>query len=377
MTNGSEAVAAAVGMAVPASAETKGRRRKRRPASVAGAACIALALAGVLAGVFDGQPATAVTTAHPVAHPVVVPSPEAVLPGDLSVMTYNVKGLPWPLASGRPEALASIADRLSALRREGRQPHVVVLQEAFTSEAKAIGRLAGYPYVVEGPYSRPAPSLAQAFWREWHLGEASAAQVDSGLVLLSDLPIRKVERTAFPAEDCAGYDCLAAKGVLIADLALPNGSTVRVATTHLNCRKASGTSIARSDAAFGRQAAFLGAMLARLRADGVPTVLAGDFNQGQRADRISMLHGALDTVPGAERKDALSRRFDADPLGMARLAGAEWIRKKARDMQFVFDSSAARLEPMRVDVPFGTEPDGSMLSDHMGYTVHYALRNRI
>jgi endonuclease/exonuclease/phosphatase family metal-dependent hydrolase len=343
---------------------------------MAGAACIAVALAGVLAGVFDGQPATAVTTAHPAVPFAVRSSPQAVLPGDLSVMTYNVKGLPWPLASGRPEALASIAERLSALRREGRQPHVVVLQEAFTSEAKAIGRLAGYPYVVEGPYSRPAPSLAQSFWREWHLGEASPAQVDSGLVLLSDLPIRKVQRAAFPAEDCAGYDCLAAKGVLIADLALPNGSTVRVATTHLNCRKASGTSIARSDAAFGRQAAFIGAMLARLRADGVPTVLAGDFNQGQRADRISMLHGALDTVPGAERKDALSRRFDADPLGMARLAGAEWIRQKARDMQFVFDGAAARLEPMRVDVPFGTEPDGSMLSDHMGYTVHYALRNR-
>lgn len=353
-----------------AGAQIRRRPRERRRVRMAGAGCMALMLAGLFAGLFDGQPATAVTAPHP----VVPISPVAVRPGDLSVMTYNVKGLPWPLASGRPAALAAIAERLAGLRREGLQPHVVVLQEAFIPEAKAIGRLAGYPYVIEGPQSRQGPSLVRSLWREWHLGEGAPAQVDSGLVLLSDLPVRKVARAAFPAEDCAGYDCLAAKGVLIADLALPRGRTVRVATTHLNCRKASGTSNDRSDAAFGRQAAFLGAMLARLRADGVPTVLAGDFNQGQRADRIAMLHGALDGVPGAERLDALSRRFVVDPEGMARLSGAERIRERARDLQFVFDGGAARLVPTRVDVPFGPRADGTMLSDHIGYTVHYSLQ---
>ena len=35
----------------------------------------------------------------------------------LSVMTYNVRGLPWPIAWGRADALAQIGDRLAALRR--------------------------------------------------------------------------------------------------------------------------------------------------------------------------------------------------------------------------------------------------------------------
>ena len=52
--------------------------------------------------------------------------------GTLSVLTYNVKGLPWPLASGRPEAFSAMADRLRDMRAEGRNPHIVVLQEAFT-----------------------------------------------------------------------------------------------------------------------------------------------------------------------------------------------------------------------------------------------------
>ncbi len=322
----------------------------------------------LLVEALGGQPATATAMARP----LVV---QAAIPSDLSVMTYNVKGLPWPLASGRPQALAAIGDRLAQLRRIGRQPQVVVLQEAFVPQAKAIARAAGYAYVAVGPHNRAAPTFEQALTRAWLLGETGSAQVDSGLVLMSDFPIRQIERMAFPATDCAGYDCLAAKGVLIAELALPGGRTVRVATTHLNCRKASGTSSARSDAAYERQAVFLGSVLSRLRADGVPTILAGDFNQGQRPDRIAMLHGALDKVPGAEREDALSRRFDADPSGMARLSDAQWIHHKARDMQFTFDGGAARLMPLGIEIPFGTEADGSMLSDHMGYTVHYALRH--
>lgn len=330
----------------------------------------------LLVEALGGQPATAVPqsrlagggfarfeAAHPVAER-----------GDISVMTYNVKGLPWPLASGRAQALAAIGNRLARLRQAGRQPQVVVLQEAFVPEAKAIARVAGYAHVVVGPQARAAPNAVEAASRTWLLGETGSAQVDSGLVLMSDLPIRSIERTAFPPGDCAGYDCLAAKGVLVAELALPGGGAVRVATTHLNCRKASGTSPARSDAAFARQAAFLGTLLARGRANGVPTILAGDFNQGQRPDRIAMLHGALDGVPGAGGADALSRRFDADPA-MARLSDARWIREKARDLQFTFDGGLTRVTPVGVEIPFGTEADGSMLSDHMGYTIHYALRH--
>src|SRR3546814_6089793 len=66
----------------------------------------------------------------------------------LSVMTYNVAGLPWPLAKKGPEALHAIGERLSLMRARGCAPGVVVLQEAFSRDAKAIGRIAGYPYEI-------------------------------------------------------------------------------------------------------------------------------------------------------------------------------------------------------------------------------------
>ncbi len=58
--------------------------------------------------------------------------------GRLSVMTYNIHGLPWPVAWGRTSAFVQITQRLGALRAGGRQPHVVLLQEAFTRQAQAM-----------------------------------------------------------------------------------------------------------------------------------------------------------------------------------------------------------------------------------------------
>lgn len=350
--------------------------RDRRPVWLA----VPLAAALGLGGAIGGEPRDPVPiAAAPLPEPATAGARE---PGTLSILTYNVKGLPWPLASNRPQALRRIAERLAGMRREGRQPHVVVLQEAFTADAKAIGRRAGYPFVIEGPYARRAPSHSGG--RDWHLGETSMAVVDSGLVLLSDFPVLGVERAAFPPEDCAGYDCLAAKGVLIAELETPDRGPVLVATTHLNCQSASGAPKARTTAAFGRQAAFLGAFLARAHARGLPVVVAGDFNQGQRPRRAALLRTALGEVNGRPVRDALSRSLlpgaSDDPARNADLAA---IREHARDLQFAFDGTNARIVPVGAEVPFGREPDGRMLSDHMGYTIRYriepfrALRPRI
>lgn len=342
-------------------------RGGRRPGWLA----VPLALVVTLAGAIDGAPHDP-KASQSVAEPGEVPLHHASA-DELSVLTYNVKGLPWPLASGRPEALGRIGDRLAAMRREGRQPQVVVLQEAFTPEAKAIGHRAGYPFIVEGPYTRSAPTSRAAARRDWHLGETQAAAVDSGLVLLSDLPVRSIERVAFAPEDCAGYDCLAAKGVLLVELEVPGRGPVLVATTHLNCQGASGAPKARTTQAFGRQAATVGRLLARAHARGLPIVIAGDFNQGQRPQRATLLHAALDSIDGRPVADSLTRSRDADPQGFGRNAQLAAIREHARDLQFAFDGGDMRLAPVSVEVPFGQEPEGEMLSDHMGYTVRYRM----
>lgn len=288
---------------------------------------------------------------------------------DLSLMTYNVKGLPWPIAQGRPDAILAIGDRLARMRAQGRQPTVVVLQEAFIDDAKAIGDRAGYAYQVHGPYLRSEAGVGAE--GSWYLGETGPSTLDSGLVILSDLPITDVARGAFPTDSCAGYDCMAAKGVVMVTVDVPGRGPVSIANTHLNSRAASGAPYERTHAAYRRQTEFLAAFIRDHRQAGVPLILAGDFNRDQRPQRIAALGQAMRGSHEGLR-DALRHALVA-PAGRS---DAESIRESARDMQFVFDSAQTRVEVSGAEVPFGTEPGGEGLSDHMGFTIRYRLEPR-
>lgn len=159
-------------------------------------------------------------------HPPTVPVtsyPASQFDGELSVLTYDVKGLPWPIASGRVDALSQISHRLSELEKLGRQPEVVILQEAFIDDAKAIGAVAGYRFFAEGP-GAPQQSGITATVKDarfakngsWWKGEDIGQWTGSGLQILSDFSITAVHTAPFPATACAGYDCLAKKGVMLA-----------------------------------------------------------------------------------------------------------------------------------------------------------------
>ncbi|GGN53323.1 hypothetical protein GCM10011349_27820 [Novosphingobium indicum] len=294
----------------------------------------------------------------------------ACAPDDLSVLTYNVAGLPWPLAKKGPVALRAIGERLARMRAEGCAPRVVVLQEAFSAEAKAIGARAGYAYSVEGPYLRTG-GVPPGMDRSWMLGETAGTPVDSGLVVLSDLPVLDVQRAAFPEGACAGYDCLAAKGVVLVTLQLASGRAVMVATTHFNSRGASKAPVERTLAAYRRQADFLARFIAAHRAPGMPLVIAGDFNRGQRPGRMALLDAAMARLAGGPLLDSLRICMNDDPGAYDRSLDALTIARRARDLQFAIDGEGAGLQPVGIDIPFGTEPDGTMLSDHIGYTVRY------
>lgn len=297
-------------------------------------------------------------------------TPAACRTGDFSVMTYNVGGLPWPLAKKGPEALHAIGERLAVMRARGCAPAVVVLQEAFSREAKAIGRIAGYPYAVEGPYLRTGTAPA-GMERNWMLGETAGTPVDSGLVVLSDLPVLDVKRAAFPEGACAGFDCLAAKGVVMATLQLADGREVMVAGTHFNSKGASYAPAARSLDAYRRQAGFLADFIAANRAPGVPVVIAGDFNRGKRPARSAALNAALARIGGQGEADVLKTWLAGGPRRFASPSDAATIVRRGRDMQFTLGAKGKALIPAGADIPFGTEPDGSMLSDHIGYTIRY------
>lgn len=298
--------------------------------------------------------------------------------GAMSVMTYNVKGAPWPVTHGRGRALRLIGDRLLQLRREGHQPQIVLLQEAFSGDARAIARRAGYRFVIAGPGpDERTPSAASeadlqflAGRSLWH-GELSGKLFGSGLLLLSDYPVTQVRRLAFPAFACAGFDCLANKGALLATIELPGATPVDIVATHLNSRHSAHVADARSLYAYRRQVALLSDFIAANRNPDHPLIVAGDFNVGAAPERGRAL-SAL--VPGWGEGSPVVEALGVASAGSDAAAGdALAAVRRNTDFEFIAAGRSAGLVPLDVRVTFGREPDGHMLSDHIGYAVSFAL----
>ncbi|WP_257539619.1 endonuclease/exonuclease/phosphatase family protein [Sphingobium sp. CFD-1] len=316
------------------------------------------------------------------------PSPPPATPppftGELSVMTYNIHGAPWPVAWDRPAKLASIATTLRVLRREGRNPHIVVLQEAFTQEAQSVGRAAGYRYIADGPSADMAGAaipgdahLAPSSSDFWMKGEGIGKYVGSGLQILSDYPVMEVHRVAYPASACAGYDCLANKGALMAAIRLPGYPVpIDVVTTHLNSRHASKVSDGRSFRAFRLQIACLTDFIRKRHSPERTLIVAGDFNVG----RVMARRTALLTDAGTRwlaNGDVLRDAYGAaDKARIVLSSDALFSRNRAKDWVFYAPGQATDMNLLKIDVPFGHAANGSMLSDHVGYTAIFRLSHR-
>lgn len=296
----------------------------------------------------------------------------------LSVMTYNVEGLPWPARINRRASLLHMANRLRALRAAGRQPHIVLLQEVFSDDARAMARSSGYAFVAFGP---SADTRGDARYDHLRLGsdpdrlrgEGLGKMLDSGLVILSDYPIGRVRSLTF-GEACAGFDCLANKAAMAAEVELPgNMGPVTIVNLHLNARKASGVAIDRANAAYRRQAAALRRFLSATD-PARPLLVAGDFNIGRSALRRAAIGEALAPRSQHGVADALSRCIalpNGCPGASTEDAAATHVRGK--DRQFLLPGADAGLTVRAISVPFGHDRDGSMLSDHVGYVAHLAM----
>lgn len=311
---------------------------------------------------------------------------QASPPGQLSLLTYNVSGLPWPLGLDRPAKLAQIADRLAALRATGRAPQVVVLQEAFSPEAEAIARRAGYRYTAFGPTSA-SPQPERGYTRPGMVlkGEGLGPMLSSGLILMSDFRISHVRRTAFPVGACAGYDCLANKGILAARIALPGVETpVEIVTTHFNSGNPSGQPEPVNRIAFNRQLEalhrFVADDVAVAKNAPVVRIFAGDFNMGHSPARLTALLGYIKKQKGfassALGRDKYSGLCQSQPdicrEGLALAANVPL--RHANDWQFVTAPQDVQLTPLAAEMMFGKDRAGKTLSDHVGLKVVYQFR---
>lgn len=312
----------------------------------------------------------------PGALPVVERAHDGMQSTRISVLIYNVEGLPWPARKNRKPSLSMIGDTLHTMRARGTGPDVVMLQEAFTPAARDVLKRAGYANIVSGPARKARrdldaadidPEFRQA--RRRKKGERFGRLLNSGLYIASDLPLGLVSAQPFSRRACAGFDCLANKGGLAAELLLP-GMPDRLVlfTTHLNSQRAARISLDRAREAHGYQLEENALMIEAARETTAPLIMGGDFNMRRDAERFeafaarqpySIVHRFC-----IERPDicAASLSFDGDE---------PWM--DTQDLQAFDNGRNVEIIPIKIAAMFDGLR-GERLSDHDGLLVTYELR---
>lgn len=338
---------------------------------------VSLALAGTAAGCVNS---TMLSRQAQCVEPQYIPAVEQAPNGDqivkISVLIYNVEGLPWPARKGRKPSLQMIGDSLLTMRAKGTGPDVVMLQEAFTPAARDVLARAGYANIVAGPARKARrdidvadidPVFRQA--RRRNKGERFGRLLNSGLYIASDLPLELISAQPFSRRACAGFDCLANKGGLAAELRLPGMPDGLVLfTTHLNSQRAARVSLERARKAHGYQLEENALMIDVARAVTAPLIMGGDFNMRGDPERFesfaklkpyTIVHRFC-----IERPDICAAKlsFDGD---------APWM--DTQDLQAFDDGAEVRVTPVEIAAMFDGLR-GERLSDHDGLLVTYELR---
>lgn len=292
----------------------------------------------------------------------------------LSVLTYNIEGLGWPARSGRTEQLRKISERLSALRAAGKAPDIVMFQEVFSGAAKRAVGSTGYPAIVHGP--RRTNSSAHAVKDRMpgrsnlKRGEWGIHLIGSGIVIASRYPIVDSLSQPYGRKSCAGIDCLANKGIMLARVTIPGVPTpIDLYNTHMNSRGASRAPARRNLAAHDRQSLEASGFIDRTHDDAYPVIFGGDFNMRHSQERwdgftryqsLKLVHRVcVDAASGCD----VRMSWDGDE---------PWM--DTQDLQFFWPGDQVAIRPIRVEAMFDGGQSGPRLSDHDGFLVTYELR---
>jgi endonuclease/exonuclease/phosphatase family metal-dependent hydrolase len=295
---------------------------------------------------------------------------------ELTVLTYNVRGMPWPAAKRRKSALKAIGRELGEMRKAGRAPDIVLIQEGFENVDELVS-LSGYRYAVSGPKrgdrsDAEKPAGAEGYKKVRYLtaGEGWGKLTSAGLHVLSDFPITGVQTQ--PYRYCAGWDCLANKGVMLAHIEVPGlPAGVDVVNTHMNSRGAAKVPRERTLQAHHLQMEELTAFIRRNRRPGVPLLVGGDFNVRHAPDRYDYQASARPFTVVSEYCKLGDNDCLAGPRGVA---VKPWL--ESQDLQAFAAGEAVAIRPIKVGNMFDGRTEGDRLSDHDGYQVRYQLSLR-
>ena len=290
----------------------------------------------------------------------------------LDVLTYNIEGLPRPARSGRGAFLRRIGSDLAALRAAGQAPDIVMFQEVFSRSAVRAVVATGYPTLVGGPSPvRPRRSSAGSLPGRANpaKGEIGLKFLSSGLVIAADYPLVEHRTRSFSRGSCAGFDCLASKGLVFARIVVPGvPGVVELFNTHMNSTRSSRVAERRHLAAHRKQVMEATEFMLRSADPIAPIIFGGDFNMRHSEQRFSefsrlqpleLVHRYCTERPG---ECDVRASWDGDE---------PWM--DTQDLQLFRSGARLTVRPVLVETMFDGGGGGPRLSDHDGFRVTYLL----
>ena len=210
---------------------------------------------------------------------------------ELKILSWNIYMLPRPaLLTGKRKRAREIAKVLPAENYD-----IIVFQEAFHGDARRILKRKWkelYPVRI-GPANRN--------W--WWL------KVNSGLWIMSKMPLKEIKQIKF--KDCHGFiDCFANKGALLVEGEF-EGQKFQLLNTHI---QAGGP-----DSIKQKQYEAIRVLIDEHKQEGVPQLLAGDFNKGK--DNGASYKKMLTTLDVADYEPDSERKFSAGSDNEFRVGG--------------------------------------------------------
>jgi len=288
----------------------------------------------------------------------------------LDVLTYNLEGIPQ--RAGRKAKLREIAMHLDVLRKTGAAPDIVLFQEAFSEDAQAAVRAAGYPTLVMGPdrsQQRSLPGEGDRRGSIWTKGELGMRLVGSGLAVASVYPIDVHAGEPFSRRACAGFDCLSNKGGMFARVAIPGvPDGLDLFGAHMNAQGASGVDPERHLSAHHAQVLELTRFIESRRDAKNPVILGGDFNMRGSQPRFSVFEARQPLA--LVQRYCLQRREDCD-VRFPWKGDKPWM--DTQDLQLFSSGARVKIRPVRIESLFDGRSGGPKLSDHDGLRVIYEL----
>lgn len=291
-----------------------------------------------------GPTPTTTPTPKPSASPVdkaPAPIPAQVFSGvsdDLSVLSYNVWGLPSLLGTKRKERFERLGATLNAY-------DVVALQEAYSDDIEILKQSSGFPH-------------------HFRLDNGSLLKTNSGLYILSKYPISKTASTTF--NSCAGANCLANKGILMVQVEHPKIGPVDVYTTHYQ----------EDDTAKAKQIRInennrvLQEFILR-NASKHPVIITGDFSSIPEQTEYADLMKRMPLTDIFSKLNPDNPGYTLTPDNP--MTGGEGTPKRI-DYIFALQKTGVEVTPLESKITHQQPVDGVVLSDHYGVSAKLRIK---